>query len=109
MIRPARMEGKNSENVARGTKKEKNCDLSFKIYKKYPFNIHLKGKKPDIPLGEGRKGKKWGQIDISNVMAKYKISFQSIRQYARYIWEVTLSERMKTNIVWTALSSKMKG
>jgi hypothetical protein len=30
-------------------------------------------------------------------MAKSKISFQSIRQYARFIWEVTFSERMEAN------------
>jgi hypothetical protein len=35
-----------------------------------------------------------GQFDIFSVMAKSKISFQSIRQFARFIWEVT-SERME--------------
>jgi hypothetical protein len=48
---------------------------------------------------EGKKEKKWGQFDIFNVMAKFKISFQSIRQYARIIWEVTFSERMEANKV----------
>jgi hypothetical protein len=84
-----------------------NNGLRFQIYEKASFNIHLKVKKPDIPLGERRKGKKWGQIDIFNVMAKYKNSFQSIRQYAQYIWEVTLSEKMETKF-WTAPSSRTK-
>jgi hypothetical protein len=30
-------------------------------------------------------------------MTKSKISFQSIRQYARFIWEVTLSEKLEAN------------
>jgi hypothetical protein len=47
---------------------------------------------------EGKKEKKWSQFDIFNVMDKFKISFQSIRQYARFIWEVT-SERMDANKV----------
>jgi hypothetical protein len=69
------------------------------MYQKGPFNIHLKVKRPDTPLVEGRKEKKWGQFDISNVRAKSKISFQSIGQYARFIWEVTFSERMEANKV----------
>jgi hypothetical protein len=48
---------------------------------------------------EGKKEKKWEQFDIFNVMAKSKISFQSIRQYSRFIWEVT-TERMEANKVW---------
>jgi hypothetical protein len=32
-------------------------------------------------------------------MAKFKITFQSIRQYARFIWEVTSSEGMEANKV----------
>jgi hypothetical protein len=32
-------------------------------------------------------------------MAKPKTSFQSIRQYAHFIWEVTFSERMEANTV----------
>jgi hypothetical protein len=46
---------------------------------------------------EGKKEKKWSQSDIFSVMTKFKISFQSIRQYARFIWEVTFSERMEAN------------
>jgi hypothetical protein len=48
---------------------------------------------------EGKKEKKWGQFDIFNVMTKSKITFQSIRQYARFIWEVTFSEKMEENKV----------
>jgi hypothetical protein len=59
----------------------------------------LKVKRPDTPLVERKKEKKWGQIYIFNVMAKSKISFQSIRQYVRFIWEVTFSERMEANKV----------
>jgi hypothetical protein len=32
-------------------------------------------------------------------MAKSKISFQSIRKYARFIWEVTFSESKAANKV----------
>jgi hypothetical protein len=46
----------------------------------------------------GKKEKNLGQFDIFNVMAKSKTSFQSIRQYARFIWEMTFSERMEENI-----------
>jgi hypothetical protein len=42
------------------------------------FSIHLKIKRPDTPLVERKKEKDWGQFDIFNVMAKSKISFQSI-------------------------------
>jgi hypothetical protein len=70
-------------------------DLHFKMYEKGPCNIHLKVKRPDTPLVEGRKEKKWGQFDIFNVMAKSKISFQSIRQYARSIWEATFQKEWK--------------
>jgi hypothetical protein len=70
------------------------------MYKKGPFNIHLKVKRPDIPLVEGKKEKKWGKFDLFNVMtiSNCKISFQSITQYSRFIWEVT-SERMEVNRV----------
>jgi hypothetical protein len=47
---------------------------------------------------EGKKEMKWGQFDNFNVMTKSKISFQSIRQYSRFIWEVT-SEGMEGNKV----------
>jgi hypothetical protein len=40
-------------------KKGKFKDLRFNIYEKGPFNIHLKVKRPDIPLVEGKKEKKW--------------------------------------------------
>jgi hypothetical protein len=96
-IRPARMEGKTLKNVSRVTKKGKNY-LRFKIYEKRPFNIHLKVKMPETPLVEGKGENKWGQFDIFNVMAKSKVSFQSTRQYVRFIWEVT-SERMEANKV----------
>jgi hypothetical protein len=78
---------------------------SFKGNKKGPLNIHLQVKRPDTPFVEGRK-EKWGQSDFFNVMVKFKFSFQSIRQHAWFIWEVTFSERMEANTVWTALSSK---
>jgi hypothetical protein len=52
------------------------------MYEKGPFNIHLKVKRPDTPVVEGKKENKWGQFDIFNVMAKSKISYQSIRKYA---------------------------
>jgi hypothetical protein len=55
--------------------------------------------RPDTPFLEGKNENKWGQFDIFNVMAKSKISFQSVRQYARFIWEVTVSERMEENKV----------
>jgi hypothetical protein len=102
MVGPAGIEGKTWEKVSTEKKKEeeeekKKNDLSFKIYEKGPFNIHLKVKMPDTPLVKGKK-EKWGQFDIFNVMAKSKISFQSIRQYAQFIWEVT-SERMEANKV----------
>jgi hypothetical protein len=67
------------------------------MFEEGPFNIHLKVRRPDTPLVEGKKEKKWGQFDIFNVMVKAKISFQSIRQYARFIWEVTFSERVEAN------------
>jgi hypothetical protein len=57
---------------------------------------------------EGKNEKKWGQIDMFNVMATSKISFQSITQYARFIYEATFSETMEIKF-WTALSSKIKG
>jgi hypothetical protein len=86
----------------KSNKKGKNIDLRFKIYEKWPFSIHLKVRRPVTPLVERKKEKKWGQFDIFNVMFKSKVSFQpfqSIRQYTRFIWEVTLSERMETNKV----------
>jgi hypothetical protein len=49
---------------------------------------------------EGKKEKKWGQFDIFNVIPKSKINFQSIRQYARFIWEATMSGRMEASKVW---------
>jgi hypothetical protein len=48
---------------------------------------------------EGKKEKKWEQFETFNVMTKSKISFQSIRQYSRFIWEVTFSERIEANKV----------
>jgi hypothetical protein len=71
----------------------------LKFTKKGQFNIHIEVKRPDTPLGEGKKEKNWGKLDIFNVMAKSNISFQSSRQYARFIWEVILSERMEANEV----------
>jgi hypothetical protein len=83
--------------------------LRFKIYKKGPFNINLKIKRPDTPVVEGKKGEKYrSQSDIFNVMAKSKIRFEYIRQYTWFIWEVIFSEGMETKFR-TALSSKMKG
>jgi hypothetical protein len=64
------------------------------MYEKGPFKIHIKVKRPDTPLVAGKKEKKWGQFDIFNVITKSKISFQSITQYSRFIWEVTFSERI---------------
>jgi hypothetical protein len=69
-----------------------------KFTKKEPFNIRLKVKRPDTPLGEGKKKKKWGQFHICNINAKSKISFPSLRQYVRFIWEV-ISERLEKNKV----------
>jgi hypothetical protein len=69
--------------------------LRFKMYEKEPFNMHLKVKRPDAPLVEGKNEKNWGQFDIFNVMSKCKISFQSIRQYSRFIWEVTSQKEWK--------------
>jgi hypothetical protein len=71
----------------------------FKIDEKEPFSIHLKVKRTDTPVVERKKEKKWGQFNIFNVMAKSMISFQSIRQYGRFIWEMTFSERMEANKV----------
>jgi hypothetical protein len=36
---------------------------------------------------EGKQERKWAQFHIFNVMAKSRISFQSIRQNAWFIWE----------------------
>jgi hypothetical protein len=69
------------------------------MYEKWSFNIHLKVKRPDTPLVEGKTEKKWGQFDITNVMTKSKITFQSIRQYARFIWEVAFSGKKQANKV----------
>jgi hypothetical protein len=66
-------------------KKRNVINLRFKMYEKEPFNIHLKVRRPDTPLVQGRTEKKWGPFDIFNVMVKAKISFQSIRKYARFI------------------------
>jgi hypothetical protein len=57
---------------------------------------------------EGKIGNEVDQFDILNVMAKLKISFQSIRQYARFIWEVT-SERMEANKVLDSLIIQNEG
>jgi hypothetical protein len=72
-------------------------NLGFKTYEKGPFNVHLKVRRPDTSLVQGKKEKHWRQFYIINVMDKAKISFQSIRQYARFIWEVTFSERIEAN------------
>jgi hypothetical protein len=80
-------------------KKGNLINLRFKTYEKGPFNIHLKVRRPDTPLVEGKTGKKGGRFDIFNVMVKAKISFQSIRPCARIIWEVTFSERMEAHKV----------
>jgi hypothetical protein len=94
------MEGKTQKKVSRATKKEKITTYILKFTKKGPFNIHLKDKRHDTPLMEGgKKGKKWGQFDTCNVMAKSKISFQFIKQYGQFIWEVTFSDKMETNEV----------
>jgi hypothetical protein len=69
------------------------------VYEKGPFIIHLEVNRPDTPLVKGKKEKKWGHFDIFNVIAKSKIRFQSIRQYSRFIWEVTFSERIEANKV----------
>jgi hypothetical protein len=58
---------------------------------------------------EGKKEKKWGQFDIFNLMSKSKISFQSIRQHARFIWEVTFSERIDANKVLDSLIIQNEG
>jgi hypothetical protein len=76
------MERKTWE-MSRATEMEKFNDLRLKIYKNGPFNIHLKVKRPDTPLVEGNKEKKWGQFYIFNVMTKSKISFRSTKQYSR--------------------------
>jgi hypothetical protein len=86
-----------NEVLGEGVKSNRNRklnDLRFKMYGKGPFNIHLKVKSPDNPLVEGKKEKKCGQFVIFNVMTRSKISFQSIRQYSRFISEVTFSERI---------------
>jgi hypothetical protein len=83
----------------KSNRNEKFSDLCFKIYEKGPFSIHLKVKRPDTPLVEGKKEKKWEQFDIFSVMTKYKIGFQSISQYSWFIWEVTFSERIEANKV----------
>jgi hypothetical protein len=77
-------EGTNNgkEDLEEGFKSNRNgkfSDLCFKIYEKGSFSVHLKVKRPDTPLVEGKKEKKWGQFDIFNLMSKSKISFQSIR------------------------------
>jgi hypothetical protein len=95
-------EGTNNgkQELEEGFKSNRNGkfrDLRFKMYTKGKFSIHLKIKRSDTPLVEGKKEKKWGQFDTFNLMSKSKISFQSIRQYARFIWEVTFSERMEAN------------
>jgi hypothetical protein len=61
------MERKIWEKVSRATEMEKYNVLRFKMYEKGPFNIHLKVNRPDTPLVEGRKERKWGQFDIFNV------------------------------------------
>jgi hypothetical protein len=77
-------EGTNNgtEDLGEGFKSNRNekfNDPCFKVYKKGSFNIHLQVKRPDTQFVEGKKEKKWGQLDIFNVMAKYKFSFQSTR------------------------------
>jgi hypothetical protein len=78
---------------------ENSMTYVLKCTEKGPFNIHLEVKRPDTPLVEGKMEKKWGQFDIFNVIAKSKISFQSIIQYAWFICEVTFSEKMEANKV----------
>jgi hypothetical protein len=80
-------------------KKGKNNDLCFNFYEKGPFNIHLKVKRPNTPLVVRKREKMLSQFVIFNAMAKSKISFQSIRQYAWFIWEVTFSEEIEANTV----------
>jgi hypothetical protein len=65
-------------------------------------------KRPDTPLVEAKKENKWGQFDVFSVMAKSKISFQSIRKYVRFIWEVT-SERMEANKVLDSSIIQLEG
>jgi hypothetical protein len=36
------------------------------MYENGPFNIHIKVKRPDTPLVEGKQEKKWVQFDIFN-------------------------------------------
>jgi hypothetical protein len=70
------------EDLEEGSKSNRNRkfrDQRFKMYEKGPFSIHLKVKRPDTSLVEGKSEKKWGQFDIFNLMSKSKISFQSIR------------------------------
>jgi hypothetical protein len=78
------------------------------MYEKGPFNIHLKVRRPATPLVERKKERKWGQFDIFNVMVKAKISFQSIRQYARFILKVTFSGRMETNTFGQTYNTKCR-
>jgi hypothetical protein len=54
--------GEDIGDSFKSNKKGKYNDLHLKIYEKRPFNIHLKVKRPDIPLVEGKKEKKWGQF-----------------------------------------------
>jgi hypothetical protein len=49
-----------------------------------------------------------GQFEIINVMAKSKISVQFVRQYAWFIWEVTL-ERMEANKILDSPIIQNKG
>jgi hypothetical protein len=89
------MAGNTLETAARATEtKITTTTMTYvlKSIKKGPLITHLKVKKLNTQLGEGKRGKKCDQFDIFNVMAKSKISFQSIRHYARYIWEVAFSE-----------------
>jgi hypothetical protein len=89
--------------------KRKYNDLHFKIYENGPFKIHLKVIKPYTPLVKGKKEKKWCQFEIFIFMANSEVSFQSIRQHARFIWEVTFSERMEANKVVDSHIIQMKG
>jgi hypothetical protein len=93
----------------KSNKKGKNNDVHFKIYKRGPFNIHLKVRRPNTLLVEGKQEKKWGQFDVLNVMAKSKTVSSPLDNMPGLFGKKPYQTEWKQIKLWTALSSKMKG
>jgi hypothetical protein len=96
--------GENFES----NKKGQYNDLRFKTYEKGPFSIHLKVKRPDTPLVEGKR-KRGGASLISSMLWLNPRSVSNPPDNMLSLFGKCPQRKWKQIKLWTALSFKIKG